>query len=102
MIYTLFFKEKNKVQESVDIRKDKRCGKLREEPVHTEENKKSYIQEGDSVSLPTIYLEALFCKPIIYAPEGYDVAIFYIMGAYLNEQIPKHKIILMNISFFTT
>ena len=52
--------------------------------------------EGESVSSSTVSLEELFRTLIIDAHEGHYVATFDVLGAYLHEEMPKYKRILMN------
>ena len=56
-----------------------------------------FLKEGKRVSFPTVLLEALLCTLMIGAHEGRDVDIFDVPGAYLYEEIPKNKRILMNL-----
>ena len=46
--------------------------------------------------MPAVSLEALVCTLIIDAPGGHNIDTFYILGAYLNLEIPKDKSISMN------
>ena len=53
--------------------------------------------ERESISSPTLSLEALFCTLIIDSYEERDMAAFDVPGAYPHADIPKDKSILMNL-----
>ena len=55
-----------------------------------------YITKEDASS-PTISLEYLFAILVINAHEGRNVVIFDVPRAYLNEDMPEDKFILLNV-----
>ena len=44
-----------------------------------------------------VYLEELLCTLILDTHEGLNIATFDVNSAYINEEIPKYKRILMNL-----
>ena len=63
------------------------------ESLHIWQFKKT--QEGESVSSPTVYLEAILCTLIVYIYEENNIGTFDVHGTYLNAEIPKDKKNLM-------
>ena len=58
---------------------------------------KRYLKEGEIISSPTGFLEALFCTLIVDAHEMRNLATFDSPGAYLHADVPKYKSIFMKI-----
>ena len=56
--------------------------------------KRCYIIKKD-LSSPTIYLEDLFTSLIIDANKGRYLAIYDVLGAYLNADMPNDKFIML-------
>ena len=50
-----------------------------------------YLKENESVSSPTVPLEAFTATLVIDAKEGRDVGIFDVPGAFLQADMPKEK-----------
>ena len=61
------------------------------------QKKKKYLKEGESISSPKVFLEALFFTLIVHTHKGRDVATFDVLGEYLHVDMPKDKMILMNL-----
>ena len=55
--YTLSFDDKRKVSEAVNMIKQKICRKIKERNYTDVSKQKIYLKEGESISLPTVYLE---------------------------------------------
>ena len=82
---TLYFEEKSKALEAVNLIKQKRCGKIKGRTYADISYKKMYLNEGESVSFPTVYLDELLCTLIIDAHEGHKLATFDVPGVYLHS-----------------
>ena len=81
---------------AINLIKEKWIRKLKGRKCAYGRPQRCYITKEDASS-PTIYLEYFFTRIIIDAHEGRDVAIFDIPRAYLNDDIPEDKLVLLNI-----
>ena len=72
------------------------CGKIKGRTFAYSMPQRCYIPKEYS-SFPTISLKALFTNIIVDTHQGIDMAIFLCPGAYLNDEIPEDKFIILNI-----
>ena len=79
----------------MNLIKKKRCGKIKGRTCANGSKQKRYLKHGESISSPTVSLEAIIGTLLIDAHEGRDVAIFDVPGAYLQAEMPKEKKLLM-------
>ena len=75
--------------------KKKRCGKIKGRTCADGSKQKRYLKHGETISSPTVSLEAILGTLIIDAKEDRDVAIFDVPGAYLQAEMPAEKKLLM-------
>lgn len=87
--------ERKRALEAVNLIKKKRCGKMKGRACANGSKQKRYLKHGESISSPTVSLEAIIGTLLIDAKEGRDVAIFDIPGAYLHAEMPADKKLLM-------
>ena len=92
---TITREEKRRALEAVNLIKKKRCGKIKGRTCADGSKQKRYLKHGESISSPTVSLEAIVGTLLIDANEGRDVAIFDVPGAYLQAEMPKEKKLLM-------
>ena len=92
---TITWDEKRRALEAVNLIKKKRCGRIKGRTCADGSKQKRYLKHGESISSPTVSLEAIVGTLLIDAREGRDVAIFDIPGAYLQAEMPKEKKLLM-------
>ena len=92
---TLTREEKRRALEAVNLIKKKRCGKIKGRTCANGSKQKRYLKHGETISSPTVSLEAIIGTLLIDANEGRDVAIFDVPGAYLQAEMPAEKKILM-------
>ena len=88
---TLTKDEKQRAMEAVNLIKEKRCGKIKGRTCANGSTQRRFLGEGESVSSPTVSIEALFSTLVIDALERRDVAVFDVPGAYLHAKMPKGK-----------
>ena len=50
--------------------------------------KKRFLKDGETISSPTVYTEALLTTLVINSMKKWDVAIFDVPGDYLYAEIP--------------
>ena len=55
------------------------------------------MSEGESISSPTVLLEALFITLITGIYKERDVTTFHVPGAYLHADVPEGKTLLLNL-----
>lgn len=91
----LSIEDKRKALEAVNLVKKKRCGKIKGRTCANGSKQKRYLKHGESISSPTVSLEAIVGTLVIDAYEGRDVAIFDVPGAYLQAEMPQEKNLLM-------
>lgn len=53
------------------------------------------MKHGETISWPTVCLEAIVGTLLIDADKGHDVAIFDLTGTYLQAKMPQEKRIRM-------
>ena len=87
----LSYEDKRMALEKVNITKDKRKGKIKGRKCADGSKKKCNLKEGESISLPTVSLEALLCTRIVDAHKGSDMEIFGVPGAYLHADIQSTR-----------
>ena len=87
--------EKGRALEAVNLIKKKRCGKIKGRTCANGSKQKRYLKHGETISSPTVSLEAIIGTLLIDAKEGRDVAIFDVPGAYLQAEMPAEKKLLM-------
>ena len=92
---TLSNEEKRRALEAVNLIKKKRCGKIKGRTCTDGSKQKRYLKHGETISSPTVSLEAILGTLIIDAKEDRDVAIFDVPGAYLQAEMPAEKKLLM-------
>ena len=92
---TLTYEEKRRALEAVNLIKKKRCGKIKGRTCANGSKQKRYLKHGETISSPTVSLEAIIGTLLIDANEGRDVAIFDVPGAYLQAEMPAEKKLLM-------
>ena len=83
--------EKKRALEAVNLIKKKRCGKLKGRTCADGSKQKRYLKHGETISSPTVSLEAIVGTLLIDANEKRDVAIFDVPGAYLQAEMPREK-----------
>ena len=93
----LFVDEKNKALNAVNLIKEKRDGKIKGKTCANGSTQRKYLKDDDSVTFPTVSLEALFVTLVIDAYEGRDIATFDIPGAYLHSEMPSKKVVLLKL-----
>ena len=92
---TLTREEKRRALEAVNLIKKKRCGKIKGRTCANGSKQKRYLKHGETISSPTVSLEAIVGTLLIDAKEGRDVAIFDVPGAFLQAEMPADKKLLM-------
>jgi hypothetical protein len=81
--------------EAVNLIKKKRCGKIKGRTCANGSKQKRYLKHGETISSPTVSLEAIIGTLLIDSKENRNVAIFDVPGAYLQAEMPKDKKLLM-------
>ena len=92
---TLTNEEKRRALEAVNLIKKKRCGKIKGRTCANGSKQKRYLKHGETISSPTVSLEAIIGTLLIDVKEGRDVAIFDVPGAFLQAEMPAEKKLLM-------
>ena len=92
---TLTNEEKRRALEAVNLIKKKKCGKIKGRTCANGSKQKRYLKHGETISSPTVSLEAIIGTLLIDVKEGRDVAIFDVPGAYLQAEMPAEKKLLM-------
>jgi len=87
--------EKRRALEAVNLIKKKRCGKIKGRTCADGSKQKRFLKHGESISSPTVSLEAIVGTLLIDVHKDRDVAIFDVPGAYLQAEMPKEKKLLM-------
>ena len=87
--------EKRNALEAVSLMKEKRTGGIKGRVASNGSKQKKYLKEGESISSPTVSLEALLMTLIIDVFEGQKVTTFDVPGAYLHAKFPEDKHISM-------
>ena len=88
-------KEKYRALNAINLIKEKRDGTIKGRTCADGSKHHGYLREDESVSSPTVSLEALFITFVVDACEGRDVATFDIPGAYLHAPVPLEKQVLL-------
>ena len=83
--------EKKRALEAVNLIKKKRCGKLKGRTCADGSKQKRYLKHRETISSPTVSLEAIVGNLLIDANEKRDVAIFDVPGAHLQAEMPREK-----------
>ena len=96
-VLVLTSEEKRKALEAVNLIAEKRCGTIKGRTCANGSTQRRYLRNDESVSSPTVSLEALLCSLIIDAHEGRDVVIFDVPGAYLHAPVPPGKMMLLKL-----
>jgi len=73
--------EKRRALEAVKLIKKKRRGKIKGRTCADGSKQKRFLKHGESISSPTVSLEAIVGTLLIDAHENRDVAIFDVPGA---------------------
>ena len=89
--------EKRRALEAVNLILKKRSGKIKGRTCADGSKQKRFLKNGESISSPTVSLEAIVGTLLIDAHEDRDVAIFDVPGAYLQAEMPKEKKITYEI-----
>ncbi len=89
--------EKRRALEAVNLIKEKRSGKIKGRTCANGSKQKRYLKRGESISSPTMGVEAMTGTLAIDIKEDRDVAIFDVRGAYLQAGMPKEKRLLMKL-----
>jgi len=92
---TITNQEKRRALEAVNLIKKKRCGKIKGRTCADGSKQKRFLKHGESISSPTVSLEAIVGTLLIDDHEDRDMAIFDVPGAYLQAEMPKEKKLLM-------
>jgi hypothetical protein len=93
----LTIEEKKRALEAVNLIKEKRSGVIKGRTCANGSKQKRYLKRGETISSPTVSVEALMGTLAIDIKEGRDVAIFDVPGAYLQAAMPKDKKVLMKL-----
>jgi len=89
--------EKRRALEAVNLIKEKRTGKIKGRTCANGSKQKRYLKRGETISSPTVSLEAMTGTMAIDIKEDRDVAIFDVPGAYLQAEMPKEKKLLLKL-----
>ena len=92
--------EKKRALEAVNLIKEKRTGKIKGRTCANGSKQKRYLKRGETISSPTVSLEAMTGTLAIDIKEDRDVAIFNVPGAYLQAEMPKEKKLLMKYMYY--
>ena len=84
-----------KALEAVNLIKEKRSGEIKGRTCANGSQQWRYLKKYETVSSPTLSLEALFATLIIDVFEKRDIAIFDVLGAFLQLEVSEEKIIHM-------
>ena len=85
---TLYFEDKSKTLEEVNLIKENICEKIEGSTCVDGSIQEIYLKEGERVSPPTVSLEAIFFTLTIGSHKWYTISTFDVPGAYLHSEIP--------------
>jgi Ca2+-binding EF-hand superfamily protein len=89
--------ERKMALEAVNLIDNKRSGKIKGRTCADGSKQKLYLNKEESISSPTVSVEALFTTLAIDAFEGRKVSTFDVPGAYLHAKMPPDKQILLKL-----
>ena len=81
----------------MNLIKEKRSGITQGRTYANGRKQKRYLKRGETISSPTVSLEAMTGTLAIDIKEDREVAIFDVPGAYLQAEIPKEKRLLIKV-----
>ena len=89
--------EKKKALNAINLIKKKQDGTIKGKTCADGSKQHLYLKEYESVSSPTVFLEALFTTLLVDVFEGRDIATVDIPGAYLHAEMPKDKTVIIKL-----
>jgi len=90
----LTMKQKRQALRSINLIKEKRCGKIKGSTCVDGSSQRAYVSREEATS-PTVSLEGLLTTLAIDAHEGRDFAIFDALGVYLNIYMLDDKLVII-------
>ena len=81
----------------VNLIKEKLTGTIKGCTCENDSKQRSFLKDVEDFASPMISLEALFSSFSIDTHEGRDIATFDIPGAYLQEEMPEDKHIILKL-----